>query len=69
MTDPEPDDPAENDTLRPRSGPDQKGESVFKSTPAPQVEQKTEHVGVHGEPGRENDLDRAEEAGREGGRR
>ncbi len=46
-------------------------DSVFEATPAsdPKAAAPTEHAEGHGEDGRENDLDRAEEAGREGGRR
>ena len=43
--------------------------SVFKGGTGSEAKQPTEHPGVHGEDGRENDLDRAEDAGREGGQR
>ena len=45
--------------------------SVFEDTskPQPEPENPLRHEGEHGKNGAENDLDRAEEAGREGGRR
>jgi hypothetical protein len=50
-------------------GPGESDKSVFDKTPQPLTEPSTEHAGRHGNAGDENDLDRAEEAGREGGRR
>lgn len=49
--------------------PDQTNEGVFDDNTAPKPDPKTDHPGVHGADGRENDLDRAEDAGREDGRR
>jgi hypothetical protein len=55
-----------------RAGQQRKGTpSVFEdaSKPQPESGNPVRHEGEHGQNGFENDLDRAEEAGREGGRR